>query len=277
MPERNPGNAANATRAPALSATLHDPAGAALPLIEAATACLAWYPRVAIAVTANTDPRTVTRLVELGATVTPGGLAGESRRAALTAAGDGWPAWFACDFDRWLHWAVHWPVELAALPARIAHLGVARTPPWYVCLGRTERAFQTHPAVQRLPETATNHAIALAARRPLDAVAGAAWLTAEARQIVLAQSIETTAAADLEWPALILRQAPERLSGLRCEGLEWETPDFHPSAIAAAGGRAAWERATYDTPAMWAARLELAAASTAALMRVRVGNAPVAF
>ena len=254
--------------APALAAALHDPAGASLPLIDAAAPCLAWYPRVAIAVTASSDPGAAARLAELGAVVTPGGLAGESRRAALTAAGDGWPAWFACDFDRWLHWALHWPVELAALPGRIARLGAGRTPPWYVCLGRTERALQSHPAVQRLPETATNHAISLAAGKPLDAVAGAAWLSAEARQIVLAASSEATAAADLEWPALILRQAPERVSGIRCEGLEWETPDFHAAGIAAAGGRAAWEQATYDTPAMWAARLELAATSTAALTRV---------
>ena len=146
--------------------------------------------------------------------------------------------------------------------------GGKRISPWYVCLGRTARAFATHPAAQRLPETATNRALSAAAGRPLDAAAGAAWLTPEAAEIILAGSREPTAATDLEWPALILRHDPGRLRGLRCEGLEWETPDFHAAEIISAGGLAAWTRATFDTPTMWAARLRLAAASGAALERV---------
>jgi hypothetical protein len=151
----------------------------------------------------------------------------------------------------------------------VARLGSRRrTPPWYVCLGRTARAFGTHPAAQRLPETATNRALSVATGRPLDAVAGAAWLTPEAAQIVLAGSREPTAATDLEWPALILRHDPSRLRGLRCEGLEWETPDVHAEEIAAAGGLEPWTRATFDTPQMWAARLQLASTSASALERV---------
>ena len=208
------------------------------------------------------------KLETLGARVVPGGQTGEGRRAALRAAGDAFPDCLSCDLDRWLHWATAWPRELAALPARIARLRKRGPTPWYVCLGRTGRAFRTHPAAQRLPEAATNRALTRAAGRPLDAVAGAAWLTPEAVTLILSESVEPTASTDLEWPALILRRDPARLYGLRCEGLEWETPDFHPAAIAAAGGLDAWVRATFDTPAMWAARLDLAAASTVALTRV---------
>jgi hypothetical protein len=254
--------------APILVSTLHDPDCAFLPFIAATAPALAAYPRVVVAATAATDPRVVARLEELGALVVPGGLTGDGRRTALAAAGDGWEACFACDFDRWLHWAAAWPDELVALPARVDRLARRGVPPWYVCLGRTSRAFRTHPAAQRLPEAATNRALSLAAGQPLDAVSGAAWLSPEAAATVLAASIEPTAATDLEWPALILRHDPARLRGLRCEGLEWETPDFHPTAIAAAGGLAAWTAAAYDTPAVWAARLALAAASTAALARV---------
>ena len=100
------------------------------------------------------------------------------------------------------------------------------------------------------------------------------WLFGWAAAIVLASSREPTAATDLEWPGLILRADRTRLRGLRCEGLEWETPDFHPAAIATAGGVAAWTRAVFDTPAMWTARLRLAAASTAALERVLTGEKP---
>jgi hypothetical protein len=240
-----------------------------LPFLDAAATALAAYAAVVVAATADTDPGVTARLGYHGVQVVPGGLTGEGRRAALVEAGPDHAAYFSCDMDRWLHWATVWPEELQSLPARVARLGAGnRVPPLYVCLGRTARAFRTHPAAQRLPETATNRALSLAAGRPLDAVSGAAWLTPEAAAVILAESREATAATDLEWPALILRHDPARLRGLRCEGLEWETPDFHAAEIAAAGGLAAWTRATYDTPAMWAARLRLAAESTAALERV---------
>jgi hypothetical protein len=263
--------------APALVATLHDPRGVALTLLERdlepVVTALGTYPLVVVATTTATDARVATRLEQLGAHVVPGGQAGEGRRSALTVAGADQPVSFSCDFDRWLHWARFWPDELAALPARVARLGSRkRIPPWYVCLGRTARAFATHPDAQRLPETATNRALSAAAGRLLDAVAGAAWITPEAAEIILASSHEPTAATDLEWPALILRRDPSRLRGLRCEGLEWETPDFHAAEIEAVGGLAAWTRATFDTPTMWAARLRLAAASGAALERVLAGE-----
>ena len=233
-------------------ATLHDPRGVFLPLIDrelaAVTTALATYPLVVVATSPATDARLTTRLAQLGAHVVPGGQAGEGRRAALTAAGGDQSAYFSCDFDRWLHWVRFWPQELAALPACVARLGSKRISPWYVCLGRTARAFATHPDAQRLPETATNRALSAAAGRPLDAAAGAAWLTPEAAKIILAGSREPTAATDLEWPALILREDPSKLRGLRCEGLEWETPDFHAAEIISAGGLAAWTHAAFDTP-----------------------------
>jgi hypothetical protein len=207
------------------------------------------------------------RLEALGACIVPGGRTGEGRRTALAAMPPHLSA-FACDFDRFLHWVTAWPDDLAALPQRVARLGRGRPAPWYVCLGRTARAFATHPAAQRLPEAATNRVLSLAAGRPLDAVAGAAWITPQAAAIVLAESIEVTAANDLEWAGLILRRDRNRLRGLRCQGLEWETPDFHAAAIAAAGGLAAWTRAVYDTPATWSTRLRLAANSATALERV---------
>jgi hypothetical protein len=249
-------------------ATLHDPRGASLPLIDAAVAALTAYPLVVVAATTATDAAVNARLAALGAHVVPGGQAGEGRRAALRAAGSEPAASFSCDFDRWLHWARCWPEELAALPERVWRLASRQARPWYVCLGRTARAFRTHPAAQRFPETATNRALSAAAGRSLDAVAGAAWLFPEAVPLILAESTEPTAATDLEWPGIILRHAPDRLRGLRCEGLEWETPDFHDAEIGAMSGLEAWTRAKFDTPRMWAERLRLAAASGASLERV---------
>jgi hypothetical protein len=257
----------------ALVTTLHDPHASVLPYLERADviAALAWYPVVSVAATVITDARVTDRLQELGVHVVEGGATGVARRAALEAI----PHDLASsniDFDRWLHWLIAWPEELEHLSNRIEQVAARQSvAPWCVLLGRTARAFATHPQVQRLPEMATNRTLSLAAGKPLDAVSGAVWLSPEGREIVLASSVEASAATDLEWAGLILRRDPARLHGLRFEGLEWETPDFHPAAIAEAGGLEQWVRGTFDTPAMWTARLQLAAASVSALQRVMAG------
>jgi hypothetical protein len=257
----------------ALVATLHDPDAASLPFLDQSDviAALGWYRVVSIAATVVTDARVTNRLQDLGVQVVEGGATGVARRAALEAI----PHDLASsniDFDRWLHWLTAWPDELENLSARIERV-IARqkATPWCVLLGRTARAFATHPPVQRLPETATNRTLSLVAGKSLDAVSGAVWLSAEGREIVLAASVEESAATDLEWAGLILHRDPARLLGLRFEGLEWETPDFHAAAIAEAGGPEPWVRATFDTPAMWTSRLQLAAASVSALQRVMAG------
>lgn len=262
------------TQQPALVATLHDPSASTLSFLARPDVTEAFhrYPLVTVAATPATDSRVTERLASLGVRVVPGGATGVGRRAALAAAMPH-AAYFNCDFDRWLHWVVSWPDELHTLPERISRMGsTVRSRPFAIVLGRTSRAFATHPPVQRLPETGTNHALSLAAGRRLDAVSGAVWLSPEGAATVLGDSIETTASTDLEWAALILRRDPTRLRCLRLEGLEWETPDFHTAAIAAAGGLDAWVAATFDTSAMWEARLRLAADSVAALNRVMDGG-----
>jgi hypothetical protein len=254
----------------ALVATLHDRDGAMLPFLERedVVSALGWYPVVCVAATVATDPRVITRLQDLGVQVVEGGPTGVARRASLDACPPDLGS-HNIDLDRWLHWVMTWPEELARLSDRIDRVAASQeAAPWCILLGRTDRAFETHPPVQRLPETATNRTLSLVAGKPLDAVSGAVWLSPEGRAIVLESSIEESAATDLEWAGLILRRDPARLHGLRFEGLEWETPDMHAAEIARAGGLEAWVQATFDTPAVWTSRLQLAAASVSALQRV---------
>ncbi len=250
----------------ALAATLHDPEGRLLPALRERVDRLAGYRRVCVAATEATDAQVVALLRDRGVIVVPGDArVGEARRAALRGAvGDG-NAILACDFDRWLHWAGRFPEELAATPARLAR---RRPPPWYACLGRTARAFATHPAVQRAAEGATNRALSLALGRRLDATAGACWLAPAGAALVLRESVEATNATDLEWPALVYRTDPRRLAFLAVEGLEFETAAFFAEEVAAAGGEAAWVRDRYDRPEVWRDRLRLAADSVAAACRV---------
>ncbi len=251
----------------ALAATLHDPDGRMLPLLRRHAPVLGRYAAVAVAATPETQPEVVDLLRANGANVLRGGPhVGTGRRDAVAAASRVADGDVLCiDFDRWLFWAETHPEELAALPARLA----ARRPrPWYVAVGRTRRAWETHPAAQRACEGPTNRTLSLATGRTLDATAGCSWLAPEGVRLVLAASTEESNATDLEWPAIILRHDPRRLGFVRVEGLAFETATFYPREVTAAGGVGAWVAQTYDRPEVWAARLRLAADSAAALARV---------
>ena len=241
----------------ALAATLHDPEGRLLVALAARAGHLARYEGVYVAATATTAPAVADLLRSRGVVVLAGDeRIGVARRAALgAAAGAGHADVLACDFDRWLHWAGRFPEELAAVPTRLAR---RRPAAWYACLGRTARAFATHPYVQRVAEAATNYALSLALGRRIDAVAGACWLSREGATLVLQASTEPTNATDGEWPALVFRADPRRLAYVATEGLEFETAEFFAPEIQAAGSTAAWVRSHYDHPGSWRNRLRLA-------------------
>lgn len=252
----------------------HDPDGRYRAVLNERQDGFASYDGVFVAVTSTTDPTLTVALQRSGAIVVtcdPSDI-GASQRSVLSVAREqGGASEFLCgDFDRWLHWRGSYPDELAQIPGRIAQI---RPRPWYVCLGRTARAFATHPGVQRSAEFATNRALSLASGRRLDATGGAWWISIEGVDLVLAESVERSKATDLEWPSIILRADRRRLAGIATEGLEFETADFYSEEIAAAGDLAAWMEATYDRPAMWRDRLRLAADSVMALTRV-LGDVP---
>ena len=169
-----------------------------------------------------------------------------------------------------MHWAANFPEELAKLPDEIS-----RDQPraWYVCLGRTPRAFATHPRVQRETETHSNQVISLLTGRTLDATAGACWIARPAADVILSESIETSNATDLEWPALIAVRDRSRLGGRRVEGLEFETATFHQRDIRAAGGLEAWLAQHYDRKDVREARIRLMTESVRAALRVFDGAA----
>ena len=251
----------------ALTGTVHDPGARLLPALRAQTAMLHSYAAVFLAVSPETATLVRSALSAASVTIVPGGSEiGAARRAAARAAYDaGHTSLLAIDFDRWLFWATTVPAELAALPVRLER---HRPRWWYVCLGRTRRAFASHPEVQRRTEAVTNAALSHALGRRLDAVAGASWLSREGAALILPHSCEPTNATDVEWPALVGRVAPERVGQLRCAGLAFETAAYFRAEVAAAGSEAAWMRQTYDTPASWQARSQLSTDSIAALARV---------
>lgn len=251
-----------------LITTVHDPERRLLPRLLAHANQLSAYSASYAFVTDVTDKEVVTALRGAGVDVVvgPSGSAGRGQRSVLRrAAEDRHDDIFCCDLDRWLHWANSFPMELTRLPDIMA---TVHPHAWYTCLGRSPRAFATHPAAQQHPEAVTNRALSSVAGRSLDATAGASWIRLPAAELILQGSSCTTKATDLEWPGLVLRSEPDRVTGAVVEGLEFETSGYHADAIAAAGSLDAWLRDTYDRPEVLRGRLLLAAESIDALMRV---------
>jgi hypothetical protein len=165
-----------------------------------------------------------------------------------------------CDWDRAIHWVEHYPDELQAVVATI---------PDYDCLilGRTERAFASHPRVQRDTEIVINHCFGLLWGEALDVTAASRGLSRRAAERLVAGCDEPTIGNDGVWP-LFLRQYDDlRIDYLATEGLEWETPDRYVAEIAAVGGYEAWLTRHDADLHHWAERLQLAQVEVEALAR----------
>ena len=241
----------------ALAATLHDPHGSFLPLLRPALPDLARrYAGLAIVATDDTAGGVLDLLAGAGATVARRppdlGAVGRHRLEAVRLAATLAPAVHLCDFDRLLHWWHHYPDELAAVLAQIATVDL-------LILGRTARAWATHPANQIETEGLANRAVSLLYGAGVDVCAGARGLSRRAVEYLAAHSRARNVGADAEWP-LLLRRAP----GFRCaqrltEGLEFETADRHPEEVARTGGLAAWNAEIDRDPARWTFRTHIAA------------------
>ena len=156
-----------------------------------------------------------------------------------------------CDFDRALHWVAHYPEELRAVIKDIPNYD-------FLVLGRTERAWATHPPYQAETEPLFNHVFALATGRAWDVGAGSRGLSRRAAEFLLEISKEQTVGTDAEWPLLILNQDGFVTSQRLCEGLEFETADRFGPEIDAAGGYREWEARVSADPKQWVFRLEVA-------------------
>jgi hypothetical protein len=251
-----------------LATIIHDPESRLLPLLRRLPDLLQNYDSSTAIATPSTAPAVLAALraagVHLAVGASDAGI-GVHRRAAVRAGLDlGAAHVHYCDLDRALHWAANFPEELAGVRQAIEGCD-------YLMLGRTERAFATHPPVQQAPERLTNLALSAALGRVVDATAGSCGLSRAAAEWLLPRSAAATNATDTEWPAL-LHFAPRhfRLDHRATEGLEFETPDLYPAEIAAAGSRAAWLAARSRPFEAWLARSRLAWDSIAAIERVRL-------
>jgi hypothetical protein len=217
---------------------------------------------------AITDAATLALLDSLGAhvqseTVAPVGAQylGQARLEAVRAGVQAGAEYIhLCDFDRLLHWQMAYPDELRAVLEDISAHD-------FIVLGRTERAFMTHPAYQVETERLSNHIFQLAAGLAWDISGGSRGVSHRAGAWLLEHSTEQHFGVDAEWPILLMANPAFRVAYRACEGLEFETPDRFPAEVEAAGGVGAWMAEAGQSAGEWARRLEYALWAAEATVR----------
>jgi hypothetical protein len=253
----------------ALAATHHDPDGRLYAqTARMLTLLTSLFDVIAIQATHATQERTIALLMSAGVRVRCEtkerlmglDVLGRARRAAVDLALEqGAPAMLFCDFDRALHWAEYYPDELAQVAARLAEHD-------FTVLGRTARAFATHPRIQRDTESVVNHVYATVSGHTWDATAAARGLSRRAAAAILAGCPDESIGTDVSWPLFVERAGGLTLGYVATEGLEFETADRYTDEIASAGGLERWIAQLDADPRRWIERLELARIEVAAVL-----------
>jgi hypothetical protein len=247
-----------------LAATHHDADGRLMAQAERMLPALReLFAAIAVRVTDATTPPALALLADAGALVrrepSTGHLKlGRSRRSAI-ALGLELPhaTILFCDFDRALHWAEFHLDELRAVVATIAAHDCT-------VLGRTPRAFNSHPRVQCDTEAIVNTVYAQVSGMAWDVTAAARGLSRRAVEAILRDCPEEGIGTDVAWPLFLQRAGGFDMHYIATEGLEFETPDRFPAEVAAAGGVDAWIAQIDADPYEWAQRLAIARAEVEA-------------
>ena len=258
----------------ALTMTAHEPGGRLAPIVKAhLPTLLTCYPKVMAICSQETHPTILGLLrnhqvvVQVDNGPSKGiERIGHVRRAAVQLGlRAGTPYLQLCDFDRALHWAGHHPQELRAVIAEIPNYDL-------LVLGRTPRAWATHPPYQVETESLFNRIFALVTGFAWDIGAGSRGLSQQAARVLLEISNDQTVGVDAEWPLLLLEEDAYRVGHRACEGLEFETADRFGPEIEAAGGYDAWLAQVSADPRQWAFRIRLASLIAEAAIRVAGKN-----
>ena len=240
-------------------ALLFDQTVRVLPRLQQVFTDIAVYANVA------TDPRSLAHLIQSGVRVKAEAIEegfnviGRFRRAAVELALQApCPFIIYCDFDRILHWMEFYPEELHRVAQQITQFD-------FTILGRTPRAFATHPRIQRHTEAIINHVFERVSDQAWDTGAGARGLSRRAATAIVNSNHDDAISNDVTWPLWLQQRGGFSLGYLETEGLEFETPDRFPAEVAQAGGVACWSEQLDDDVQHWAMRLELARIEVAAM------------
>lgn len=157
-----------------LICVVHDPSARNIELIKQASPTLrSIYSGMYIAVSDETDSDVILELESAGfaTKVVPKAGAANARRDALRFASTTSFRYFHyCDLDRLLTWVLNYPDELREIQDEIIKHD-------YTILGRTARAFHTHPESWVKTEAITNRICSLELGFEVDITAGSCGLS----------------------------------------------------------------------------------------------------
>jgi hypothetical protein len=167
-----------------------------------------------------------------------------------------------CDADRVLHWAEFYPDEFRSVSEAVRAFD-------FTVLGRTPRAFESHPRTQRDTETVINRLFGQVSGFAWDDVtSGARGVSRAAAEVIVAQVEDDELSTDISWPMYLLHHSAQHawsIGYIETEGLEFETADRFADEISAIG-YAAWLDRLENDPHEWAARFDLARVEIEALL-----------
>lgn len=253
----------------ALAVTVHDPDERIYINSKFFRAISKLYKVKVASITKRTSPKTAKLLKDFSFIVVfspSDNEIGSSRKNAVkTAQENSNLKWIHyCDLDRLLHWVKSYPQELKKI--------ISKTPvnP-YTAIGRTKKAWQTHPKVMVDAEKTENNAINnFFNLNVADFTAGSCLISRQAAQLILKLSVEPTNATDLEWPAIIKKYMRVTPACILTKGMEFETPDYYKEEIKNSGSLETWIKFVYENPNQIEARQKLAQDSIDALNRTLV-------
>ena len=242
----------------ALISTLHDSAGWCInSLQEHAALFEKLYDRRIVIATRATGTRVIEVLKETGweiaSTRSNVGVEyiSDSRRRVLRAGLDSGSSFMhLVDMDRVLHWAKHYPMELGEVTRLIlSHK--------FLIIGRTERAFRTHPRNQTETEALANKVFSLIYGKDVDITAASRSVSRGAAEIIIKNSRGSFFDSDSEWPVLLLKAGIE-IGYVEVEGLEWETRLKRQEMTLPDGRRVEVKEYYESNPESWVYRMMLA-------------------
>jgi len=215
-----------------LAATIHDPKPRLLSFLKEYTPRLGLNGEsIVVAYSPLTHPGMVKALKDLGCITITGSESVQSvYLAALERSLQESPEQvFYCDLDRLIHWVRKYPEEYIQIRRKASECD-------FLMVGRTPRAFQTHPKTQTLTEGLAN----LVASRALGFnivrdMIGVCWgLSISLVHLLLSTPQRNSFGFFCGWPVIAWRNSSNR-AYVEVEGLEWETPDRYEREIGVVG------------------------------------------
>lgn len=246
----------------ALAILYHDPDGQLIDPIKRALPLLTdHFAGIAICASAAASPSALKLWRDAGALIEqdsadddrpPYLRLGRARRRAVTLALEhGSSHVHYVDGDRVLHWAAHYADELRQIASVIGEFD-------FTMLGRSPRAFESHPGVQRDTEGIVNQVFARATGLGWDVGSGSRGLSRRAIEAINAHCPDDAVSVDVTWPLCLRKLGGYTLGYHPTEGLEFETGDGYDHQTVESGNYARWLADLDNDPRRWAFRLKLA-------------------